>query len=349
MTDLLDISKNIEKQKLSMSEQNLSDNYDFDEIRKINFDDEGRIISQDIAKFLDWSESIFRSIPKDWKDYLPRVPSDLAIFFEDIEHNLDQICQITDDSLASRVAILSNQANFASPKKAKPIQSTNELLILQMIGTTRQSQTKPITRWVDDTRSEISRMLTEANANSKKLGEMVSASKESTAKIVASGKARIFHSEAKKFETAATIWLSATFLIGAILIAFSFGFAFDAINPVNADATTAQIASHIFGKLLCLSTLGAATAFSGRQYSTNKHNAVQNLHRSSALRTYRALLAASRDEAIHEAMLHQAALAIFSPSDTGYLKQPNGSENTPLFQLFQSAASDPHKTGSGAN
>lgn len=115
-------------------------------------------------------------------------------------------------------------------------------------------------------------------------------------------------------------------------------------RPTALAYDSSQIASYLFSKVLILVTLGAAVTFTAKQHTANRHNEVQNFHRSSALRTYRALLAASHDEAVQDAILQQAAQAIFSPSETGYSKGSGSYDNSPMVQLIQGLGKDHSST-----
>lgn len=57
---------------------------------------------------------------------------------------------------------------------------------------------------------------------------------------------------------------------------------------------------------------------SSKNFLNHKHNAIVNKHRQNALMTHTALVEASGDEGVRDAVLLQAANCIFSPQSTGY-------------------------------
>ena len=315
--------------------QTIADRYDFDELRAINRDENQRALEPTADIFLDWSEALLKRMPTNWQDYLFETPVDIADLIKESSDILDKIKSRADDSVGSRGAKLSNMTPSIQRIMRRQISSTSGLMFLQMIGDERSSENREILKNSRDTKDEIDKLLTKAEKYTGDLGEMVDASKESTAKIAASGRARVFHLEGGKYQVAARGWLVLTVPLGVGLTVLAFGFALGRFIQLPLGADPSQIASYLFSKLLILATLGAAVTFTAKQYTANRHNAVQNFHRSSALRTYRALLAASRDEAVHDAILQQAAQAIFAPSDTGYSKGVGSYDNSPMVQLVQ--------------
>ncbi len=316
----------------------LSDRFDIDALRALNTDPNGDIYSEKIDVFLDWAKALLKRIPERWQKILPQTPGDLENLISETERLLTQLVALANESSISfRAATLNNLAPQALQVMGRSINSIKDLVMLQMVADDQRLDTE---KAIDDIRTAeraIKEKLQEAESILGRLSEMEAASKESTAKIAASGRARVFHTEGRSYRTAANSWLGATILLGGVLTLLAFGFAFGVVLPVGSNDTPAQVASLIFGKVLILGSVGAAVAFTAKQYAANRHNAVQNFHRSSALRTYRALLAATRDEAVHDAILNQAAQAIFAASDTGYSKSSTGYDHAPMVQLIQGA------------
>ena len=335
MVDIKEIADSRERERLRVKSRTLADDYDFDQLRQINRDSDAKTINPHIEPFLDWASSLLSRIPADWETYLAATPADLTQLIVSTTKTLDRLAQVADSPLGARGAQLNNLTNSVSNAMGKTVNSLRDLLFLQMIGADRSSETKLTLERIRNAEASIVAAQSEAEESASQLAEMAEASKEATAKIAASGRARIFHKEGEQYQKAARRWLTATTLLGIVLIFLAFGFALGRILTLPEAANPSDIATYLFGKVLILVTLGAAVAFTAKQYAANRHNAVQNFHRSSALRTYRALLAASRDEAVHDAILQQAAQAIFSPSDTGYSKNAGGYDHSPMVQLFQ--------------
>lgn len=317
------------------STRTLADKFDFFQMREINRDNDGSPLNEQIELFLDWSSALFRRIPQNWEEYLPQRLADLQHLFEETAKIIRSIEAAGEESLGARGATLSGLRGRIQNIMNRSLNSHTELLFLQMIGDDRDAFENNARVRSYAVREEMDALIADATIRTKQLAEMAEASQEATAKIAASGRARVFHTEAKAYQSAARLWLAVTGVLGAALVVLSFGFALGWFFQLETGADAGQIASHLFGKLLILATLGGAVTFVARQYGANRHNAIQNFHRSSALRTYRALLSASRDEAVHEAILQQAAQTIFSPSDTGYSKHAAAYDQSPVVQLIQ--------------
>ena len=71
-------------------------------------------------------------------------------------------------------------------------------------------------------------------------------------------------------------------------------------------------------KILIFSTVAYLLFLSVRDFLNHKHNAIVNKHRRNALLTYQALVEASGDAGVRDAVLLQASSCIFSPQSTGY-------------------------------
>lgn len=71
-------------------------------------------------------------------------------------------------------------------------------------------------------------------------------------------------------------------------------------------------------KFLIFSVLAYLLFLSSKNYLNHKHNSIVNKHRQNALMTHTALVEASGDEGVRDAVLLQAASCIFSPQVTGY-------------------------------
>jgi len=318
----------------------LAEKHDFEALRMLNIDEDSSPLSKDVDVFLDWSFALLRRTPVNWREYLAAVPNDLQSLFDETEKLLQNIKAVATAPPGARGAKLSKLSSRIQNRMNRNVSSTAELMMILMIGSDRQENPSSQQERAEKSLARLDRLIAKSRTRAGELEEMADASKEVTAKIAASGKARVFHTEGQTYAKAARLWLAATVGLGLVLMFLAFGFALGWIIELEAGADAGQIATHLFGKVLILVTVGAGLTFSARQYSANRHNAVQNYHRSSALRTYRALLSATRDEAVHEAILQQAAQAIFSPSDTGYSKHAAQYDQSPIVQLVQGMTKD---------
>ncbi len=82
-------------------------------------------------------------------------------------------------------------------------------------------------------------------------------------------------------------------------------------------------------KILIFSVMAYMLFLSAKNFLNHKHNAIVNKHRQNALMTHSALVEASGDEGVRDAVLLQAASCIFSAQSTGYT---TGGENESVNQ-----------------
>lgn len=86
------------------------------------------------------------------------------------------------------------------------------------------------------------------------------------------------------------------------------------LNPENTyDAVQLSIS-----KFLIFFVVAYMLFLSAKNFLNHKHNAIVNKHRQNALMTHTALVEASGDDGVRDAVLLQAASCIFSPQSTGY-------------------------------
>ncbi|MEZ6960647.1 MULTISPECIES: hypothetical protein [unclassified Aeromonas] len=80
-------------------------------------------------------------------------------------------------------------------------------------------------------------------------------------------------------------------------------------------------------KFLIFSVMAYMLFLSAKNFLNHKHNAIINKHRQNALMTHSALVEASGNDGIRDAVLLQAASCIFSPQSTGYASSDNDISN----------------------
>ncbi|WP_428240824.1 hypothetical protein [Gynuella sp.] len=94
--------------------------------------------------------------------------------------------------------------------------------------------------------------------------------------------------------------------------------------PFLKPETTYDAIQLSISKVLIFSVMAYMLFLSAKNFLNHKHNAIINKHRQNALMTHSALVEASSDEGVRDAVLLQAASCIFSPQSTGYA---TGGEN----------------------
>ncbi|WP_150302903.1 hypothetical protein [Pseudomonas saliphila] len=88
--------------------------------------------------------------------------------------------------------------------------------------------------------------------------------------------------------------------------------------PFLNPETTYDAIQLSISKFLIFSVMAYMLFLSAKNFLNHKHNAIVNKHRQNALMTHGALVEASGDEGVRDAVLLQAASCIFSPQSTGY-------------------------------
>jgi hypothetical protein len=110
-----------------------------------------------------------------------------------------------------------------------------------------------------------------------------------------------------------TINLAISLGVFAILSLFLHKIPF--LKPENTyDAIQLSIS-----KVLIFSVMAFMLFLSAKNFLNHKHNAIVNKHRQNALMTHKALVEASNETGVRDAVLIQAASCIFSPQNTGYV------------------------------
>lgn len=131
-----------------------------------------------------------------------------------------------------------------------------------------------------------------------------------------------FNAEYEHHTTEAERWqgyavkLAVTLGIFAVISLFLHKIPF--LKPENMyDAVQLSIS-----KFLIFSVMAYMLFLSAKNFLNHKHNAIVNKHRQNALMTHTALVEASGDEGVRDAVLLQASNCIFSPQSTGYSSSP---------------------------
>ncbi len=94
-----------------------------------------------------------------------------------------------------------------------------------------------------------------------------------------------------------------------------------------------DIVRNISSRVIVLSLLLYGSIWSFRNYSSLKHNAIINKHRSNALSTFELFVSSTKDEQTKSAVLLEATRAIFAPQSSGYNK--GESENQPTSTIVE--------------
>jgi hypothetical protein len=157
------------------------------------------------------------------------------------------------------------------------------------------------------------------------------------AEIGVTQEAKHFAHEAKSHADASRKWLIASILsvagLGAIAILNFFAHKISWL----AVSSRYELVQFSIAKFLLFGALLYGVSFTVRNYSAHRHNSVTNRHRQNALMTYKTLVEASGSEDVRDAVLQHAAAAIYSPNDSGYVKnEERGYNGSPVLNLPRS-------------
>lgn len=168
---------------------------------------------------------------------------------------------------------------------------------------------------IEDKSTEITRSLEEHEKEAKKVLDEIRrvAAEEGVTKQAAH-----FNAEYDYHSTQADKWQLRTVKLAIALGVFSvislFIHKIPFLNPENTyDAVQLSIS-----KFLVFFVIAYMLFLSAKNFMNHKHNAIINKHRQNALMTHSALVEASGNEGVRDAVLLQASSCIFSPQSTGY-------------------------------
>ena len=174
---------------------------------------------------------------------------------------------------------------------------------------------------IEDKSNNISKNLTKHEEDAKSVLEEIRrvAAEEGVTKQAAH-----FNAEFEHHTTEANHWQGYAIKLSISLGIFAVISLFLHKVPFLTPKTTYDAIQLTISKILIFSVMAYMLFLSAKNFLNHKHNAIVNKHRQNALMTHGALVEASGDEGVRDAVLLQAANCIFSPQSTGYT---SGGEN----------------------
>lgn len=128
-----------------------------------------------------------------------------------------------------------------------------------------------------------------------------------------------FEKEAEDQEEQAWRWVGATVAIGCLLILFPLSVIIGLATGPPSNSTLWDAISYFGNRLLAFSVLFYATTRTGRMALACFNLASVNKHRALSLQTLQAFHAAAADRAAKDAVVMEAARAVYEPVSTGFL------------------------------
>ncbi len=143
-----------------------------------------------------------------------------------------------------------------------------------------------------------------------------------------------FKEESKKHEELSEVWRVRTIWLSVALGCFAFLSIFLHKIPLLKPEDAFQNIQLITSKVLVFAVIAYMLFLSSRNFLSHRHNSIVNKHRQNALMTYSALADAASSEEAKDIVLNHAASCIFSPQETGYIKNESAGSNKSIVELM---------------
>lgn len=180
---------------------------------------------------------------------------------------------------------------------------------------------------VDDARGEIEQRHNEIET-------IIIKAREASAAAGAAVFTRDFLSHADELRTNAKSWLRIT----AGMAIATVGLAVYAAFATTAGLDGGQLAHRLIGKFAIIGILVTATLWCGRIYKALMHQSAVNRHRSLSIQTLQAFANAATDPQAKDAVLLEAAKAVFANTPSGYIDSKDMHHDTSV-KVFDVAKS----------
>ncbi|MEM7740951.1 MAG: hypothetical protein AAF225_09140, partial [Pseudomonadota bacterium] len=161
-----------------------------------------------------------------------------------------------------------------------------------------------------------------AEQNEQVAKEALDGIRQAAAEAGVTKQASFFKESADRYEETASHWRNGIWVTSSLLVIYLGGFHF---IPLPEDDRNLIIMQYFSTKYLIFLVLVLLAFICVRNFSSNRHNAVVDRHRQHALQTFKALVEAGNNESSQDIVLSHAASCIFSPQETGFARQQNGS------------------------
>lgn len=198
-----------------------------------------------------------------------------------------------------------------------------------------QQQMRSSMQAFSDERSEA---LKEVKALQAQSEEVLSRIRDAAAEQGVSQQAQHFKAIADKHNTEADEWLRYSIYSGAATLGFAILTAVLYRVPWIAPRDGVEAAQLIASKVLIIAILSYASFICVRNFLSHKHNKVVNEHRQNSLLTYTAFVDAAPSLASREIVLTHAAASVFTPQETGYIKQEEPAGGRSVLEMITKAS-----------
>lgn len=141
-----------------------------------------------------------------------------------------------------------------------------------------------------------------------------------------------FKEEAEFHKKQSMYWLSAAGVFAVCTIVYSLWSLGPQLNDLSVT-TTPRAVQLILPRLVVIFVFTYGLVWSARNFAASRHNFVVNRHRQNALSSFETFVKGAGDANTKDAVLLQATQSIFSPQDSGFVR--NESSPNPGSQILE--------------
>lgn len=237
---------------------------------------------------------------------------------------------------------LESISNFSADQR-NPVNSRNSILSnLDKQYNTLLQKSLPVLAYsvhndedLIELEKELNEKVTEAEAAREEIQSVLTSAREASGELGVSEHAEIFKQEAKDHKDKSENWRTGAGIFAGATIAA--GLLYGNVFKLSAQATNAQIAQFLAGKLVVLSVLVYGMVWCSKNYFASQHNYVVNKYRQNSLQTFKTFVDATDDQDIKNEILQRVTETIFSERESGYNKKGNSSQSPNLVKMITQA------------
>lgn len=158
-----------------------------------------------------------------------------------------------------------------------------------------------------------------------------------------SQQAQHFKTLANEHSKDAQTWLRYSLYAAAVTLGFALLTSVTYRVPWLSPQNPIEAAQLITSKLIIFGILSYASFVCVRNFLSHKHNKVVNEHRQNSLLTYKSFVEAAPSLASREIVLTHAAASVFTPQETGYIKQEEAAGGRSVLEMITKATAGESK------
>lgn len=173
--------------------------------------------------------------------------------------------------------------------------------------------------------------------------EVLTRVRDAAAEQGVSQQAQHFKALARDHGKDAETWLRYSLYASSATLAFALLTSVTYRIPWLSPQNSIEVVQLITSKVLIFGILSYASFICVRNFLSHKHNKVVNEHRQNSLLTYTAFVDAAPSLASREIVLTHAAASVFTPQETGYIKQEEPAGGRSVLEMITKATAGDSK------